>query len=80
METVFDQLFPKPKAEDGSEKDSRARRKSVLSDILAMYESNDNSAFPEQRGTAHNLLNIIVTHTDHPIDPRGPTVRAVQSP
>jgi hypothetical protein len=65
MTAVLDRLFPKPKAEDGAEKDSSARRNNVLGDILALYESNDQNAFPEQRGTAYGLLNAVTEYTDH---------------
>ena len=71
METVLDRLFPKPKSDDGAEKESSTRRKNVLADILAMYESNDVDAFPEQCGTAYNLLNAVVEYTDHARSSRG---------
>jgi hypothetical protein len=71
METVLDRLFPKPKSEDGTEKESSTRRKNVLADVLAMYESNDGNAFPEQRGTAYNLLNAVIEYTDHTRSSRG---------
>ena len=71
VETVFDRLFPRPKAEDCAEKESSTRRNNVLSDIITMYESNDNNAFPEQRGTAYNFLNSIVEYTDHSRSSRG---------
>jgi phage/plasmid-like protein (TIGR03299 family) len=71
VESVFHRLFPKTKAEDGAEKESCTRRKNVLADILTMYESNDNNAFPEQRGTAYNLLNSIVEYADHSRSSRG---------
>ena len=71
VETVFDRLFPKPKAEDGAEKESRTRRNNVLADVLAFYERNDGNAFPEQRGSAYNLLNSIVEYTGHARSSRG---------
>jgi phage/plasmid-like protein (TIGR03299 family) len=71
VETVFDRLFPKPKADDGAEKESSTRRNNVLADILAFYESNDGNAFPEQRGSAYNLLNAITEYTDHARSSRG---------
>jgi hypothetical protein len=57
--------------EDGAEKESSTRRNNVLADILARYESNDGNAFPEQRGTAYNLLNAITEYTDHARSSRG---------
>jgi len=60
LDSIFDRLFPKP--EDGSES---KRRTGILEDIMALYESNDNNAFPEQRGTAYNLLNAVDEYVDH---------------
>ena len=71
LAAILERLFPKPKSDDGSEKESSTRRNNVLADILAMYESNDNNAFPEQRGTAYNLLNAITEYTDHTRSSRG---------
>ncbi len=71
MTAVLDRLFPKPKADDGAEKDSSTRRNNVLADILALYESNDQNAFPEQRGTAYGLLNAVTEYTDHMRATRG---------
>jgi len=36
-----------------------------LADVLRCYESNDRNAFPEQRGSAYNLLNAVTEYTDH---------------
>lgn len=41
------------------------RRENILDEIIGLYELNDNNAFPEQRGTAYNLLNAITNYTDH---------------
>ena len=71
VETVFDRLFPKPRAEDGAEKESSTRRNNVLADILSFYESNDGNVIPDQRGTAHNFLNAVVEYTDHARSSRG---------
>jgi hypothetical protein len=38
---------------------------------LAAYEKNDGNAFPEQRGTAYNLLNAVTEYTDHTRSTRG---------
>jgi len=63
MTSILDRLFPK------TQKDHRqvssSRRDNTLHDILRTYESNDGNAFPEQRGTAYNLLNAITNYTDH---------------
>lgn len=62
--SLFDRLFPKSKDAEGAEKES-TRRDNIISNILALYESNDGDAFPEQRGTAYNLLNAVTEYTDH---------------
>lgn len=59
MVDVMDRLFPKAK------KEKSTRRDNVVKDVLAAYESNDRNAFPEQRGTAFNLLNAVTEYTDH---------------
>lgn len=64
MTKVLDRLFPKAKDADGQEKES-TRRENIMSDILVLYEHNDGNAYPEQRGTAYNLLNSITEYTDH---------------
>jgi len=64
MISVLDRLFPKQKSADGENRDT-TRRTNILSDILRIYESNDGNAFPEQRGTAYNLLNAITNYADH---------------
>ena len=61
LTTVFDRLFPQPK----DEKQNTTRRENILADVLRLYESNDNNAFPSIRGTAYNLLNAVTEYTDH---------------
>jgi phage/plasmid-like protein (TIGR03299 family) len=61
MTTVLDRLFPGQK----DEAKMSTRRENILSDVLRCYESNDRNQFPEQRGTAYNLLNAITEYTDH---------------
>lgn len=63
MLTLLDRLFPKTETETGEK--SSTRRDNVLAQILELYESNDGNAFPEQRGTAYNLLNAITEYADH---------------
>jgi len=70
MVSVLDRLFPAKKDDDGKPVDS-TRRDNILTAILHNYESNDRNAFPEQRGTAYNLLNAITEHTDHERSTRG---------
>lgn len=36
-----------------------------ISQIRDLFESNDNDAFPEFRGTGYNLLNAVTEYTDH---------------
>lgn len=61
LTAVMDRLFPKPEGKD----QNTTRRENILSDVLALYESNDNNAFPAIRGTAYNLLNAVTEYTDH---------------
>jgi phage/plasmid-like protein (TIGR03299 family) len=60
LAVIFDRLFPKRE-----EAKIQTRRENILSDVLKIYEVNDGNAFPEQRGTAYNLLNAITNYTDH---------------
>lgn len=64
LTNIMDRLFPKRAMDTGQSKET-ARRSNILSDILKIYELNDGNAFPEQRGTAYNLLNAITNYTDH---------------
>lgn len=36
-----------------------------VNSIRGLFESNDNNAFPEFRGTAYNLLNAVTEYADH---------------
>jgi phage/plasmid-like protein (TIGR03299 family) len=64
LTTIFDRLFPKRETEDGKPVES-TRRDNTLAEVLSLYENNDNDAFPDQRGTAYNLLNSVIAYTDH---------------
>lgn len=64
LTAIMDRLFPKAKTEEGAERDT-TRRTNILADVLKIYELNDGNAFPEQRGTAYNLLNAVTNYTDH---------------
>lgn len=67
-EGIFNRLFPKTAADastDSGDEKSSTRRNNILADILARYESNDGNIFPEQKGTAYNLLNAVTEFTDH---------------
>lgn len=61
MVAILNRLFPVPKDENSS----TTRRENVISEVLSIYAANDNGAFPEQRGTAYNLLNAVTNYTDH---------------
>ena len=62
---LMGRIFPTKRDEDDKPAESSARRDNQLAEILSLYESNDGNAFPEQRGTAYNLLNAITEYTDH---------------
>ena len=65
LTSVLDRLFPKRPAAEFGETRETTRRTNILADVLKIYELNDGNAFPEQRGTAYNLLNAITNYTDH---------------
>jgi phage/plasmid-like protein (TIGR03299 family) len=60
MTSILDKLFPK---NENAKVDTR--RDNVLAEVLALYASNDNNAFPRLGGTAYNLLNAVTEWTDH---------------
>lgn len=66
IEIVLDEVLPKnsakAKTEDGEDS---TRRSNILMQIMMNYASNDDNKFPEQRGTAYNLLNAITNYADH---------------
>jgi phage/plasmid-like protein (TIGR03299 family) len=64
LDAIMLRLFPVKKDENGEDQES-TRRKNILADILAVYDDNDGNAFPEQKGTAYNLLNSITNYVDH---------------
>ena len=68
--SLLDRLFPKMEKDDGREVSS-TRRENLLVEILEHYESNDRNAFPEQRGTAYNMLNAVTRYVDHGRAARG---------
>jgi phage/plasmid-like protein (TIGR03299 family) len=65
LEKIMDKLFPKKKVEGQEQEESSTRRDNILAEILAIYDNNDGNQFPEQRGTAYNLLNAVTNYTDH---------------
>lgn len=64
MDTIMGRLFPM-QVDDEGKKVETTRRTNIIADVLKLYESNDKDAFPEQRGTAYNLLNAVTEYTDH---------------
>lgn len=71
MVAVLNRLFPAPKEENAS----TTRRENVIGEVLALYSSNDNGAFPEQAGSAYNMLNAVTEYADHFRNPRITTAR-----
>ena len=61
MVTILNRLFPAPKEADAN----TTRRENVLTEVLNLYVSNDNGAFPSIAGSAYNLLNAVTEYTDH---------------
>jgi len=66
LEDILKKLFP------ADEKGNlHTKTQNNITDILNLYESNDNNAFPEIRGTAYNLINAITEYTDKVRTARG---------
>lgn len=65
LDKVMLRLFPVKKDAEGKELESSTRRSNIMADILSIYEQNDGDVYPEQRGTAYNLLNAVTNYTDH---------------
>lgn len=53
------------------EGEESTRNKNKKTAILSLYEMNDNNAFPEQRGTAFNMLNAVTAYVDHNMSVKG---------
>jgi phage/plasmid-like protein (TIGR03299 family) len=70
MLSILGRLFPNQKDDNGKERET-TRRENQVAQVLANYESCDDNAFPEQRGSAYNLLNAITEYTDHQRSSRG---------
>ena len=60
MLEVLALLFPIPS--DGK---AVTRRERIIMKVLDLFESNDNNAIPQIRGSAYNLLNAVTEYTDH---------------
>lgn len=61
VEHVLDRLFPKSK----DEKANQTRRDGTITEVLSLYEANDNNAYPSVKGSAYNLLNAVTEYADH---------------
>lgn len=66
MENILKRLFPTD--ENGA---LHTKTKNSIADLLGFYESNDNNAFPQVRGTAYNLLNACTEYADKARPTRG---------
>jgi phage/plasmid-like protein (TIGR03299 family) len=49
----------------GNDWSESTRKSNVALKIAEIFDNNDNNFFPEQHGTAFNLLNAITDYTDH---------------
>lgn len=65
LTSIMDRLFPKRLETEDGVKINQTRRENILADVMKVYELNDGNAFPEQRGSAYNLLNAVTNYTDH---------------
>lgn len=61
MDDIFKVLF---KTDSKKSQRGETRLENTLDEILNLYENNDRNTFPNQRGTAYNLLNAIVEYAD----------------
>lgn len=64
LHEIIDRLYPAKKKEDGSE-ERTTRTSNTVIEVIDLFESNDRDAIPEIRGSAYNLLNAIIEHSDH---------------
>ncbi len=66
---ILDRLFPQSEKDVAGQEQpvlfSSRQRDEKLAEVLTLFESNDGNAFPEQRGSAYNLLNAVTNFTDH---------------
>jgi phage/plasmid-like protein (TIGR03299 family) len=62
--SIIDRLFKK-EAEQEKEQELSKHSEKVMLKVLELFESNDNNAFPQIRGTAYNLLNAFTQFYDH---------------
>lgn len=67
LNTIMDRLFPQTEKDEDGKKTlvSSKQRDAKLAEVTTLFEHNDGNAFPEQRGTAYNLLNAITEYSDH---------------
>ena len=62
VKEVFQKLFPQ---KEQKSKAGQTRFEKKIEAIYDRFESNDGNTFPNQRGTAYNLLNAITGYVDH---------------
>lgn len=67
LNSIFDRLFPQTEKDQDGNKVlvSSKQRDAKLAEVLTVFEDNDGNAYPEQRGSAYNLLNAVTQYTDH---------------
>lgn len=70
IDAIMDRLFPKREViedtaagRETTTKDS-TRRTNIIADVLKLYEIADGRVFPDQVGSAYNLLNAVTEYTD----------------
>jgi phage/plasmid-like protein (TIGR03299 family) len=71
---ILTRLFPQ--SDNG---ELHTKTKNNIMDILNLYESNDNNAFPEIRGSAYNLLNACTEYADKYRTAKGDDMNAARA-
>ena len=65
MKDLLNEVISQPVGTTKDKVQENRRRANILDEIIGIFESNDDNAFPEQRGTAYNLLNAVTNYVDH---------------
>jgi len=67
IKNILDEIVSQPSdsSDTNTNRMQNCRRDNILNEIIAIYEYNDDNAFPEQRGTAYNMFNAITNYVDH---------------
>lgn len=66
-EEIMNRLYPLPTGADANPK----RMENIRTEVLQLFESNDNNAIPSIRGTAYNMFNAITEYVDHARSAKG---------